>query len=145
MVSSESLSLIKKGEKGASRVYSAAFMAWTALAINLLFAGPVAFWTYSDAKGRDANPILWAATALIVGLFFLGPLGPVGTAIVLIIYLLVRPKGAMRICPYCKKKALHWLAFCPHCKSALKRDCYRCFAAVDVEEEFCPHCHTKLS
>ena len=119
-------------------------MDWTALAINLVFAGPVAYWTNRDAKGRDANPILSAATALIAGLFFLRPLGPVGALIVLIIYLLVRPKGAMRICHHCKKKALDWLAFCPHCKGALKRDCYRCFAAVDVEHEFCPNCRTKL-
>jgi predicted amidophosphoribosyltransferase len=119
-------------------------MNWTVLAINLAVAAPAAYWTYRDAKGRDANSILWAATIILAGLFFLGPLGPLGTVIILLIYSIVRPKGAMRTCPHCNKKELSWLAFCPHCKGVLKRDCYRCFAAVDVENEFCPHCRAKL-
>ena len=61
-------------------------MNWTVLVINLAVAAPAAYWTYQDAKGRDANSVLWAATIILAGLFFLGPLGPLGTAIVLLIY-----------------------------------------------------------
>ena len=111
------------------------------LVINLAITAPAAYWVYRDAKGRDASPILWTAAIILAGLFFLGPLG---AALVLFLYSLFRPKGAMRVCPHCSKRALSWLAFCPHCKGVLKRDCYRCFAAVDIENEFCPHCRAKL-
>ena len=111
------------------------------LLINLAITVPMAYWVYRDAKGRDARPILWTAAIIMAGLFFLGP---IGAATVLLFYSLFRPKGAMRTCPHCNKRALAWLAFCPHCKGILKRDCYRCFAAVDIENEFCPHCRAKL-
>ena len=110
--------------------------------LNIVIAGPMAYWTYRDAKGRDANAILWAAAIILAGVFFLGPLGSV---IVLFFYSLFRPKGAMRACPHCKKSALSWLAFCPHCNGILKRDCYRCFTVVDVEQDFCPKCNAKLA
>ncbi|NLJ86413.1 MAG: hypothetical protein GX322_08230 [Firmicutes bacterium] len=119
-------------------------MDWRVIAINLAVAAPAAYFIYRDSRGRDANFVIWTATVIIAGLFFLGPFGPIGTGIILLIYMLARPKGAMRTCPHCNKRALSWLAFCPHCKGALKRDCYRCFEAVDVEKEHCPHCGTKL-
>jgi Zn finger protein HypA/HybF involved in hydrogenase expression len=34
----------------------------------------------------------------------------------MIIFLIVRPKGRLEICPRCKKKKLMILYICPHCK-----------------------------
>lgn len=115
------------------------------IATKLATLAVVAYWMHSDAKGRDFHPVIWPACAVLLGLFAPGVLGPVLLAVTMILYLWKRPKGQMRLCPHCKKPVLALLANCPFCKGILKKDCYRCFAVVDVTQERCPHCNAKLS
>ncbi len=56
----------------------------------------------SKARGMDNAVLLTIVTA------FTGLLG-------LIIYLLMRPKGALVACPSCGKKRMEGSAKCPHC------------------------------
>lgn len=68
--------------------------------INIL----ILIWVYNDAKARGMdNPVIWLVVVLITGL------------IGLIIYLVVRPKGATAPCPSCSKKRMTGLPRCPHC------------------------------
>jgi uncharacterized membrane protein YhaH (DUF805 family) len=61
-------------------------------------------WVARDAKNRGMDgAILWM---LLV--FFTSFIG-------LIIYILVRPKGEMVVCPNCKNKRLQASLKCPHC------------------------------
>jgi cytochrome bd-type quinol oxidase subunit 2 len=64
----------------------------------------IVVWVYRDAKARGMdNAVLWLVIVLITGL-----LG-------LIIYLVIRPKGEMGVCPSCGKKRMAGLARCPTC------------------------------
>jgi len=64
-------------------------------------------WVAKDAKNRGMdNAVLW-----MIIVFFTGLIG-------LIVYLLVRPKGDLFLCPHCKNKRLQVLAKCPHCGNA---------------------------
>lgn len=64
----------------------------------------LALWVYKDAKSRGMdNAVLLTIVTVITG--FLG----------LIIYLLMRPKGTLVVCPSCQKKRLEGSAKCPHC------------------------------
>jgi len=108
-------------------------MGATAVAVALIL-----LWMYFDARARDAYPTLWVAALALCALFihvFLVLLG-------LVIYLIVRPKGAMAHCPSCGAKHLVWLAECPKCESRLLKDCHRCHAAMPVTAERCPECGT---
>ena len=67
----------------------------------------IAVWVYRDAKSRGMdNAVLLTVLCVLTGL-----LG-------LLIYLLMRPKGNLVVCPSCKKKRLEGSAKCPHCGSA---------------------------
>lgn len=71
-----------------------------AIAINII----ILVWVYRDAKARGMdNAALWLVIVLLTGL-----LG-------LIIYLVVRPKGAMFPCNSCGKKRMEGLTVCPNC------------------------------
>jgi hypothetical protein len=62
-------------------------------------------WVAKDAKSRGMeNSILWMILAL--------------TWVGLIVYLLVRPKGALIACPHCGEKRLEGSEKCPHCGKA---------------------------
>ncbi len=64
----------------------------------------LAIWVYRDAKSRGMdNAVLLTIVTVITGV-----LG-------LIIYLLMRPKGHLVVCPSCQKKRLEGSAKCPHC------------------------------
>lgn len=70
------------------------------IVINIL----ILIWVYKDAKARGMeNPVIWLVVVLFTGI-----LG-------LIIYLVVRPKGATAPCPSCSKKRMAGLMRCPHC------------------------------
>lgn len=113
-------------------------------AVKLVTLALVGYWMYTDAKGRDDHPVIWTASAILLGFFGIGVLGPILLAAAIGVYLLKRPKGLLRACPHCKKPVLASLANCPHCKGVLKKDCYRCFHVVDVTMERCPNCNAKL-
>ena len=70
------------------------FAIWIALAV----------WVYKDAKSRGMdNAMLLTIVTVITGV-----LG-------LIIYLLMRPKVNLVLCPHCQKKRVEGSARCPHC------------------------------
>ncbi|MBI2914787.1 MAG: hypothetical protein HYY08_02565 [Firmicutes bacterium] len=98
-----------------------------------------AYFVYKDSKGRDASPLAWTAAVFLIGIFL-----PPGLALSILAYLFLRPKGRLRRCPLCSRRVLEVLANCPHCRKAIKKDCYRCREAVSVDVEVCPYCGTRL-
>ena len=114
------------------------------VAIKLATLALVGYWMYSDAKSRDYHPVIWTASALLLGFFGIGVLGPILLGLTMLVYTLKRPRGPFRQCPHCRKPALDSLANCPRCNGILKQDCYRCFTVVDVTMERCPSCNAKL-
>lgn len=112
-----------------------------ALAPLLLLALWGLFWLYRDGKSRDIHPWLWVGAALAVGVF----VHPVALLLVLGIYFLFRPKGALRACPHCGRGVLaRETATCPWCRRAVLKDCPRCREAVFVAEPACPRCGARL-
>ena len=96
---------------------------------------------YRDARMRDYYPIVWGLLFPLVAIFGLG--GP--SALVLmpvagLIYVLVRPKGKMSVCPHCSRPSLDWLAFCPLCTKPKKRECLKCHDLAEWKDTRCPHC-----
>lgn len=115
---------------------------WLVLGISIAIAGLFAFLAYRDAKVRDSNPVLWAAAIGISGVMLL-PL--VGAPIVFLVYLMVRPRGKLLVCPHCGRKYISNLAFCPHCRKEVKKECLRCHETMELDAEYCPHCRMKVS
>jgi hypothetical protein len=67
----------------------------------------IAIWAYKDATARGMdNGCLWLVLILFTGL------------IGLIIYLVSRPSGELKICRECGKKRLREARRCPHCRFA---------------------------
>ena len=65
------------------------------------------FWVANDAKARGMdNSTLWVVLTIFLGL------------IGLIIYLVSRPSGELKICRECGKKRLREACRCPHCRFA---------------------------
>lgn len=112
---------------------------WPVAIATLVVAGVAAWWTFRDARGRDANPLLWAAGIVISALM----VGYVGIPIVFGAYLLLRPRGALLVCPHCKRRYIYNLAFCPHCAKPVKKECLRCHDTMPLDAETCPHCGMK--
>ena len=100
-----------------------------------------AFWVYREAKSRDASPQVWAV-AVVMGAIFLGQFG---VPLVLILYLILMPKGRLRACPHCGRNYLEILAFCPHCGKPVKKECLRCHENIDIDAKECPHCRMRVS
>ncbi|MEW5865242.1 MAG: zinc ribbon domain-containing protein [Bacillota bacterium] len=118
-------------------------MNWPVFIGTLVVAALAAWWTFKDARSRDSSPLLWAA-GIVISALMLGPVGgPVGSAVVLGVYLLARPRGALLVCPHCKRRYIHNLAFCPHCGKPVKKECLRCHDTMELDAETCPHCGMK--
>lgn len=104
--------------------------------VTIILPALILYWVYLDSTRREAYPPLWFAALAFSGLFvhwFAVPLGA-------LIYLLVRPKGRLLRCPHCGKLRLESLVTCPHCGGHLRKECYRCHAAIPVEAGECPEC-----
>jgi len=114
------------------------------LIFNILMGLIISTWLYRDAKSRDNMPFLWGFSAFVSSIFLAFSLPLIGSFFVLVVYLILRPKGPLHGCPHCKKKVLKDLAFCPNCGRPMKKDCYRCHEAVDYTFTNCPKCHAKL-
>ena len=101
----------------------------------------MAIWFYRDARSRDYNWLMW--TIAPVFLFFFGGLSWLfAAAFILILYLGLRPKGRLTVCPHCKKRIHDELAFCPYCRRSVKRECLRCHRTVPWDATVCPHCRS---
>lgn len=110
--------------------------------IKLLIAGAVALWLYRDSRARDYSHLLWTLLPLVAilgkdffGLFYL--------PFIVIIYLILRPKGALINCPRCNKKIHEILTICPFCRKDAKRECLHCHEPVPWEAEQCPYCKSR--
>lgn len=108
--------------------------------IKVLLAAGLAFFLYKDARARDFSWLMWTFVPVIS--IFLPNLATTifMVIIVLVIYLLSRPKGDLYKCPHCGKKIHNILAFCPFCRKSVKKECLRCHDTVDWDDERCPHC-----
>lgn len=111
---------------------------WASSTVVSIIAGIL---IYRDAKSRDYNPFVWGLLFPLLALLSFG--NPVQIVIILIgipAYLLLRPKGEIKICPHCSRKYIDELAFCPHCKKEVKKECLRCHDLADLDAARCPHC-----
>ncbi len=112
---------------------------WPLWGATLGAAAIAGWWTYRDARSRDSNPVLWTAGIALAALTG----SWVGVVVVLGAYALARPRGALLMCPHCKRRYIHNLAFCPHCGKPVKKECLRCHDTMELDAEICPHCGLK--
>jgi hypothetical protein len=115
-------------------------MNWPVLIGTILVGVLSAWWIFRDARGRDHNPSLWAVGCVFAAL----AAGIPGTLGVLAIYYVLRPRGALLMCPHCSKRYISNLAFCPHCQKPVKKDCLKCHELMELDEELCPHCGMRM-
>lgn len=99
----------------------------------------ILYWVYRDSRARDAYPPFWFAAIGFSGLFIHFLAVPLGA----LIYIMVRPKGRLMPCPHCGAPRLATLTECPKCEGPLKKECYRCHAAIPVEATECPECGSR--
>ena len=102
----------------------------------------IAAWVSSDGKGRGMeNPRLWAILAIFFGV------------IILIIYLIIRPRGRKFRCPNCRKKRFIFLMPCPFCHwSGIEEPleeipegrCPNCGSPIPDSAVVCPSCYGNL-
>ena len=96
---------------------------------------------YRDAKSRDYTPFVWGLIFPLMAILSFG--NPIQIVLLIIgipLYLMLRPKGAIKKCPHCSRKYLDYLAFCPHCRREVKKECLRCHDLADLDATKCPHC-----
>ena len=107
------------------------------------------YWTYRDARLRNANSIFW--TFFVLALPFLG----------LLIYLILRPPEfiediverdleikrmemllatGFHRCPTCGKEIKDDFVICPNCRKKLKKTCIQCEKPLSLEWKVCPYC-----
>jgi hypothetical protein len=111
-------------------------------AIKFIVIVPIVIWLYRDARGRDYSWMFWT---IIPFLTILSPLvlSIVFPLLILAVYLIVRPKGAMTKCPHCKKEIHDILTICPFCRKEAKRECLSCHEPVPWNAEQCPFCKSR--
>jgi hypothetical protein len=113
------------------------------LILKIVVIGLTSFWLYRDSRARDYNWVIWTfvpVTALFTPDNFFSI---VIIALVIIVYLSSRPKGALTLCPHCNKKIHDILFVCPFCRKNAKRECLNCHEPVPWEAEQCPYCKSK--
>ncbi len=113
------------------------------LLINIIIALPLIVWLYRDARGRDYNWVLWS---VVPGMIIFAPsilALLVYTPLIIILYIILRPKGTLHKCPHCTKKIHPILVICPFCQKEAKRECLHCHEPVDWEATQCPFCKSR--
>ncbi len=111
--------------------------------LNLVITILAAIWIYRDSKNRDNNPVMWVVAIVFMGLA-VNFLKSFGITLILLVYLLQRPKGKLLECPHCSKPRLDYLAFCPHCKKEVKKECLKCHEVMELDAERCPNCNSVM-
>jgi hypothetical protein len=132
------------------------------LGLVLLFLAALwlalAFYTYTDARRRIADPML-VGTAVVAALVF--PF--VGT----VVYMIVRPPEYLEdvrereleiqaaearlaklegdVCPYCDFEVEKEFLRCPSCLRRLKEPCRTCGKPLDPRWKICPFCEAEVS
>ena len=113
----------------------------TTLIIDAVLALPLAFILYRDSRARDFNWVLWTITPFAIILS--GSMGIFSAIIIVIAYLMLRPKGELIKCPKCGKKIHTILTLCPFCHKDTKKECLVCHEPVPWEATQCPFCKSK--
>jgi RNA polymerase subunit RPABC4/transcription elongation factor Spt4 len=111
-------------------------------AIKLIVVAPLAFWLYRDARGRDYSWLFWTIAPLL-GILSKPVIAILIVLLVLIVYLMIRPKGELLKCPHCSKSIHNILTICPFCHKEAKRECLNCHEPVPWEVEQCPFCKSR--
>lgn len=113
------------------------------LVIKLALAAALAFWLYRDARGRDYSFMLWTFLPVIV-LFTPSPfIAIIYLVLIIVFYLILRPKGPLTRCPHCNKPIHDILTVCPFCRKDAKRECLLCHEPVPWTAEQCPYCKSR--
>ncbi len=110
--------------------------------ILLIMVVPLVIWLYRDARARDYSWLFWTIMPLIA-LFSPMVMAILLLAVIVIIYLFLRPKGELIKCPHCNKKIHDILTICPFCRKEAKRECLSCHEPVPWEAEQCPFCKSR--
>lgn len=113
------------------------------LAIKIVLAAFLAFWLYRDAKARDYSFMVWTFLPVIVLLTPQPVLAVIYLALILVFYLILRPKGPLTRCPHCQKPIHDILTVCPFCRKNAKRECLQCHEPVPWAAEQCPYCKSR--
>jgi RNA polymerase subunit RPABC4/transcription elongation factor Spt4 len=113
------------------------------LILKLIIIGVASFWLYRDSRARDYNWVIW--TFMPVTALFTpdNSFSILLIALLVIIYLCCRPKGALSLCPHCNKKIHNELFVCPFCRKNAKKECLHCHEPVPWDAEQCPYCKSK--
>lgn len=110
--------------------------------IKLIVAAPIAFWLYRDGRSRDYNWLFWLIVPFMV--FLLPIVIAIAYLVILVVtYIMLRPKGALFKCPHCKKPVHEILFVCPYCKKNAKKECLSCHEPVPWEADQCPYCRSR--
>ncbi len=110
--------------------------------ILLIMVAPLVIWLYRDARARDYSWLFWTIMPLIA-LFSPMVMAILLLLFIVIIYLILRPKGELIKCPHCNKKIHDILTICPFCRKEAKRECLNCHEPVPWEAEQCPFCKSR--
>jgi len=107
------------------------------------------YWTYRDARLRNAPAPFWAIIVFIFN--YIG----------LILYLILRPPefiddvverdleirkteqlldGNSVKCPACGKETKEDFLICPYCRKKLKNSCVGCSKPLNLDWKICPYC-----
>ena len=113
------------------------------LVIKLVIVLALGYWLYLESKGRDYFWTFWTfipviilfTPSLIVALPF--------TIFMVIMYLVLRPKGKLEPCPHCNKKIHEILTICPFCRKSAKKECLQCHEPVPWNAKQCPFCKSR--
>lgn len=110
--------------------------------IKIIIALPLGIWLHRDAKARDYSWMLWTCSPFILLLAPL-PAAIILAVILLVVYLILRPAGALLKCPHCNKRVHEILFICPFCQKNAKHECLNCHEPVPWEAEKCPYCQSR--
>lgn len=111
--------------------------------IKVILAALLAVWLYRDSRGRDYSWILWTLVPFMIIFVNSLALSVIFALLVVIFYLIFRPKGAMIRCPKCNKPIHEILTICPFCHKEAKRECLNCHEPVPWDAEQCPFCKSR--
>lgn len=79
----------------------------TLIIIYVIWLYPI-IWISKDAKRRGKSEFFWGFFVMIFSI------------IVILLYLIIRPRGELVLCDHCGKEKLENLPQCPHCNSSAK-------------------------
>jgi RNA polymerase subunit RPABC4/transcription elongation factor Spt4 len=113
------------------------------LILKIIIMGVSCFWLYQDSRARDYNWVIWTFMPVMALFTPDNTFSILLIILVLIIYFISRPKGALSVCPHCNKKIHNELFVCPFCRKNAKKECLNCHEPVPWDAEQCPFCKSK--